>query len=128
MADDEQDPGDPVEVVVNERFVERLETLERVEYRLKNLQDEIHGLDTGLDDEDVVRLLYGRPNDLTLNQIREAFDGLAEVERADTDEVLKYLVAGFGDSTLADAETFVEQVQGLREQYGDLADDGGADS
>lgn len=106
-------------VTVNDDFLERLKALDRAATALDRLTAEVSNLDTGLDEDDLVRLLYGRRNGLNLSSIRDAFDALDSVESASSDELLVSLVAGFSGVGKRDAERFVRQVNGLRVRYGD---------
>lgn len=112
--------AEPETVTVNDAFLERLRAVEKVENRLAELRDEVRDMNLGLDDEDVVRLLYGRPNGLNLKAIEAAFEGLEAVPDASDHELLRRLVSAYGNTTLDDAEKFLAQVNGLRVQYGDL--------
>jgi hypothetical protein len=110
-----------------ERFAHALKALERAEGRLLALQQEVEALNTGLREEDAVRLLYGRNSDFSLSDIRQLFDTLDTIEGADSRKLTVRLLADLGNTRLDDAEEFFEEVTRLRERYGDFAADDQSD-
>lgn len=127
-AEQGEDEPEPETVVVNDRFLDRLDALVRAEKRVQDLGDRLERIDTGLDGEDTERLLWAHLHDWSLTDVRQALDGLDAAAEKDEREIVRRLVAQYGGTTLDEADEFLEQVERLRDHYGDRADDDEVDA
>lgn len=126
LADDNQLPatvtvGD-IEIDAAE-FVDRFNAVAEAMDSLDALASNVAALRrTGLRDNDVVDLLYGRNHGLTKTTIAAVLDGLDEIERdleRDREELLVTLVADTSDVGKRDVRETFEELASLRAQYGD---------
>lgn len=117
--------GDTETYMNAHEFVELLDSVERATTSIERIQREVENLNTGLEEEDCIRLIYGRTQ-FSLSDVRGFFDTLDTIEGANERKLLKRLLADLGNERLENADEFLEEVERLRKRYGDLAE-GGAD-
>ena len=109
-----------------EKVQTMLDLVETIEGELGYLADDVARLaDTGLEDDDVVDLLWARKHDRTKSETEGALDALRSIDSRDRREVMIRLVAAYGNMSQSDAEDFVDDLYRLRDRYG--ADAGGED-
>jgi hypothetical protein len=108
-----------------EEFVEALHAVREADHRLAEIQSDLASIRTGLREEDAIRLIYGRNSDCSLEEIRALFDTLDAIAGSDTRKLTIRLLADLGGCRIDDAEDFIEEVERLRERYGDLATQNG---
>lgn len=126
LADDDQLPAtvtvDDVEIDAAE-FISRLDAVAEAMDSLDTLASNVAALRrTGLQDDDVVALLYGRNHGLNKTTVTSVIDGLDEIERdleRDREELLVTLVADTSDVGKRDVRETFEELASLRAQYGD---------
>jgi len=123
--------GEPSSTVPKEtditvgEFVDRLETIAEAAEKLLVLQSDLRALrDTGLTDEDVVALLYGRNSRLNKGDIRRTISTLDDIgERLrgtpeNQKQLLKRLVSSLERSLkLDDIEETFDQLKNLHDEY-----------
>lgn len=105
-----------------DEFATQLHAISGAAEQLGDLQATIERIETGLTEEDAVRLIYGRSG-WSLSDIRKMFGTLDQIEGASDRKLVVRLLADLGNVTLDDAEEFYEEVERLRKRYGDLAED-----
>lgn len=99
-------------------FLRMLKSMDEATAVIRELQGEVAHLNTGLDEEDAIRLIYGRTQ-FSLLDIRNFFDTLDTIEGAGERKLLKRLLADLGNDRLEDADEFITEVERLRKKYGD---------
>jgi len=99
-------------------FLRMLRALDQGITVIEELQSEVASLNTGLDEEDAIRLIYGRTQ-FSLSDVRTFFDTLDTIQGADERKLLKRLLADLGNERLEDADEFLDEVERLRKKYGD---------
>jgi polyhydroxyalkanoate synthesis regulator phasin len=118
---DEGDPltdenGDPI--YVSDEFLERLEAVDETRDRIESLQEELQGLDIGLDESDTKRLLWARLSGWSLSDVQGALDAVDEVSTRSTEDLVVRLVAQLGNMTQEETEEFLQECDRLRRKYG----------
>lgn len=104
-------------------YVERVESLidrfEKVEREVGHMADDLSRLaDTGLEDDDLVLLLWGRKSDRTKRGTEDALDAIRDIGNKDPRDVMIRLTAAYGKMNLDEAEDLVEDLYTLRDRYG----------
>lgn len=107
-----------------EAFIDTLEELADAASDLSRLADDLQALrQTGLREEDVVDLLYGRNSGLTKTTIETVIETIDDV-RDDTEkstgreQLLRRLVADLSNETQADTQEVFDELSRLHERYG----------
>lgn len=117
---DEVDVGDVT--LDTAEFHERLDAIANAADAVATLSDDVRALrETGLRDDDVVDLLYGRNAGLNKSTIETVIETLDDIERRSRDKpitLLHRLVADLGDLTLDETGTVFRELGDLRERYG----------
>jgi polyhydroxyalkanoate synthesis regulator phasin len=111
---------------VSEEFLERLEDVEQVRQQIKDLQNELERLDIGLEDEDTERLLWARLSGWSLTDVRNAFEAIEDLQRADTEDLVVRLVAQLGGMTQQEADEFLAECHRLQRKYDHLSTEEGS--
>jgi len=110
--------------IETDRFLSRLSVIQGVALKLQKLRADLDSLRrTGLRDEDVVDLLYGRNSGLTKTQIRTVMETLDDLDRrldsaSAREDLLVRLVADLGDETMSETEEIFEDLDRLNRRYG----------
>lgn len=104
-------------------FVHKLQSIERAANSLEALRGDVASINTGLREEDAIRLIYGRNGNWSLSDIRSMFDTLDTISGASDRKLIVRLLADLGNVKLDDSEEFYEEVERLRERYGDLVEE-----
>lgn len=109
-----------------EALQDRLTAIEEAMGALATISEDVTRLrQTGLDDEDVVALLFGRNRELTKGSIRAVLDGVDDVgDRAgagpaDREELLVRLVSDLTDATMSETRTVLDELDRLGRKYND---------
>lgn len=131
LADDEERPEavviDDVEIDA-QQFVDALDALSGAAEDLSTLADDVAALQrTGLREQDVVDLLYGRNASLRKGTIQTVVETIAEVRSVASspnkrEELLLRLVSDLSGETLSDSREVIDELATLQRRYGD---DGG---
>jgi len=100
------------------QFLQMLRTFDEATEAIQELQAEVAALNTGLDEEDAIRLIYGRTG-FSLSDVRSFFGALDTIQGADERKLLKRLLADLGNDRLEGADEFLDEVERLRNKYGD---------
>jgi len=103
----------------DQEFLERLDAVEAALDRVEVLQRQVVDLETGLDQQDTERLLYGRMSGWSLADVRSAFDALEDVENGDERVLLVRLLADLGDLTQNEARQILDEIDRLQHKYSD---------
>lgn len=107
--------------VPGEQFVEMLGLVTEFQSQLSAVRDELAELDTGLDREDTIRLLYGRPNGLRLQQVEATFEVMDTIIEEEPGDIAPRLLADqTSELTIAEAASVWRDMVELGEKYGSL--------
>lgn len=107
-----------------EQFLSRLSVIQGVAFKLQKLQKDLEMVRrTGLRDEDVVDLLYGRNSQLTKGQIKAVMNALNDIDRrldsaSAREDLLVRVVADVSDETMSDTRDVFEDLGRLNSRYG----------
>ena len=109
-----------------DEFLDRLASINEASESLSALAEDLDSLRrTGLDDEDVVSLLFGRNHGLNKGTVRKVLLSIDEVRTdasgstSDRRDLLVRLVADASDSTLSETEAVFQELDRLAEKYSD---------
>lgn len=107
--------------VPGEQFVEMLGLVTEFQSQLDEVRAELANLDTGLDREDTIRLLYGRPNGLKLQQVEATFDVMDAIIDEEPGDIAPRLLADqTSELTIAEAAKVWADMVDLAGKYGQL--------
>lgn len=122
----------PDEIVVDElttmdvdAFVAQLEALAEAAEAVTTMADDLERLrKTGLDDDDVRDLIYGRNNDLTKTEIEALFGAIDDVRAGTTGsyDPIERLLADLSDLSLSETTDLMDELDRLQRKY--RVDDG----
>lgn len=127
---DEDDRPDEIEIddttIDTAEFHDRLETIADVAESIGTLATDLRALrSTGLDDSDVVDLLYGRSNGLTKTTIETVMSTLDDVDdqvdrpgRSGRRDLLVRLVADLGKTGKTETTEVFDELERLHSKYG----------
>lgn len=138
---DEDTPGDPLDQVFadpddrpddvdltddvsieTQEFHDQLTQIAEAAESLRTLSADLEALrKTGLQDSDVVYLLYGRNRSLNKSTIEQVIDSLDDVDRKlerGRHDLLKRLVADVGNVSIRDTESVFDELESLHKRYG----------
>lgn len=103
----------------HDRIMVMLKKLERVEAEVGALADDVEAiLDTGIEHDDLVLLLWGRKHDRTKGGTEDALTALETIGTKDPRDIMVRLTAAYGKMSLDDAREFVDDLYEIRDRYG----------
>jgi hypothetical protein len=125
FVDDARDRPD--EIVVDEltlmdagEFVDRLEAIAAASEAIDELTAELAELrQTGLADEDLQDLIYGRNRACTKSEIEAVFEAIDELESGRADRPMERLLSGLTGYSLTECEEILAELELLHAKYGD---------
>lgn len=110
--------------IPGEQFIEALHTVREFQTALQTVQAELADMETGLDRDDSIRLIYGRNAGMSIGQVKAGFDILDTVINEDLSDIAPRLMADrTGNLTIAEAAEVWGDMVRLAEKYGSLNDD-----
>lgn len=102
-------------------FVEALECIGDFRDAIETIQTELADLNTGLEREDAIRLIYARNHRLTLEQVEATFDAIDDVAAADPYEVGAVLLNRKTNLTMEEVGQVLDDMGTLAEKYAEDA-------
>lgn len=109
--------------VSGEQFVAALDALTDLQDSLEDIRDTLADMNTGLDQEDTIRLIKGRNPNTALGDIRAFFEAVNTVIDAEPSEIAPRLIASkAGNMTIEEAAELFAELVDLAEKYGSLND------
>jgi fructose-specific phosphotransferase system component IIB len=103
--------------VEGDEFLEALNSVDGMILQVRRVQQELMDLNTGLEREDAIRLIYGKNPDLTLGEVEETFDALDAIAEADEFDLGERLLSMKTDLNLQEAAEVISEIEKLAEKY-----------
>jgi len=124
LFDEDAEQPETVAVETSERisaqdFASRLESLANAADAINRIQQDVGMLrQTGLREEDVRDLVYGRNSGIRKGDIEAVFDGIDDVRRG-RDDLLVKLLADVSGLSQTDTREVLDELRDLRSRYGE---------